>query len=172
MLPSSLIVVKELSRLTVRYKMRSMLRLFSRTDILVDGFGQRPVRLSTHEAAETERLHTSGVAPTCTWRAVAERPNVFHISTATVAYLHLFHPKRETDLYLWIFFCFLYIFFLLLSCMCSVDVRKQIYFFIFLKVSFWIKSVVPYLKLNIDILFYIGKREEHIHESVQNKLIS
>lgn len=71
-----------------------------------------------HEAGEVVRQKHShmGVALACARWPVAERPNVFTISTATVACLHLLHPTSSVSedgwmLLSWLCFCYINVIF-------------------------------------------------------------
>lgn len=78
-----------------------ILKVFGRIIITFGQVGQMPRSPSTHEAevVDWHNVRHMGVAEACAWWPVAERPNVFHISTATVACLHLLHSKMDPSLY-------------------------------------------------------------------------
>lgn len=82
--------------------------MFGRIIIFTGEVGQMPGSPSTHEAEEVDwhKVRHMGVAQAFARWPVAERPNVFHISTATVAFLHLLHSKMDPRLDQRMLLCF------------------------------------------------------------------
>lgn len=91
--------------------------MFGRIIISTGEVGQTPGSPSTHEAEEVDwhNVRLMGVAEACARWPVAERPNEFHISTATVACLRLLHSKMGPSLYHRMLLCSC------LCCRCCVD---------------------------------------------------